>query len=97
VGLIGAAVTTFLSCYFFEPIGSPMVRYVSDLDKIPFYGIVALVCVVGFAQLGNALINSRDADKNKAVLLRELVHGVANHFAAIAAFIQLKSDSVRDA
>jgi two-component system, sensor histidine kinase PdtaS len=97
VGLVGAAVSTFLSCYFFEPIGSPMVRYVSDLDKIALYGIVALVCVVGFAQLGNALINSSDGDKSKSILLRELVHGVANNFAAIAALIQMKSDSVSDA
>jgi two-component system, sensor histidine kinase PdtaS len=97
VGLIGAAVSTFLSCYFFEPIGSPMVRYVSDLDKIALYGIVALVCVVGFAQLGNALINSSDADKSKSILLRELVHGVANNFAAIAALIRMKSHSVIDA
>jgi two-component system, sensor histidine kinase PdtaS len=97
VGLVGGAVSTFLSCFFFEPIGSPMVRYASDLDKIALYGIVALFCVVGFAQLGNALINSSNADKNKSVLLRELVHGVANHFAAIAAFIQMKSDSLSDA
>jgi two-component system, sensor histidine kinase PdtaS len=73
-----------------------VVRYVSDLDKIALYGIVALVCLVGFAQLGNALINSSDVNKSKSVLLRELVHGVANHFAAIAALIEMKSDSVSD-
>jgi two-component sensor histidine kinase len=96
VGLVSVALSTFLSLYFFEPVGSPMLRYASDLEKIEIYAILALGCVVGFAYLGNRLIDKSAADNNKSVLLRELVHGVANNFAAIAALMQMKSVSVSD-
>ena len=96
LGLISVALSTFLSLYFFEPVGSPMLRYASDLDKILLYGLLGLGCVIGFSHLGNMLIDKSDADKNKSMLLRELVHGVANNFAAIAALIQMKSNSVSD-
>jgi PAS domain S-box-containing protein len=49
VGLISAALSVFLSLYFFEPVGSPALRYASDLNKIALYAIIALGCVVGFA------------------------------------------------
>jgi two-component system, sensor histidine kinase PdtaS len=96
LGLLSVALSTFLSLYFFEPVGSPELRYASDLDKIALYGVLALGCVAGFAHLANMLIDKSDADKSKSILLRELVHGVANNFAAIAALIQMKSDSIRD-
>jgi PAS domain-containing protein len=49
LGLLSVALSTFLSLYFFEPVGSPMVRYASDLDKILLYAVLALGCVIGFA------------------------------------------------
>jgi PAS domain S-box-containing protein len=49
LGLVSAALSTFLSLYFFEPVGSPMVRHASDLDKILLYAVLALGCVIGFA------------------------------------------------
>jgi two-component sensor histidine kinase len=96
LGLVSVALSTFLSLYFFEPVGSPTLRYVSDLDKIVLYAALALGCVIGFAHLGNTLIAKVGADKAKSILLRELVHGVANNFAAIAALIQMKANSVSD-
>jgi PAS domain S-box-containing protein len=62
-----------------------MVRYTRDQEKIALYAILALGCVVGFSWLGNALREAGDADKNNSVLLREMMHGVANNFATIAA------------
>jgi two-component sensor histidine kinase len=96
LGLVSVAVSTFLSLYFFEPVGSPVLQYASDLDKILLYAALALGCVVGFAHLAKMLIDKSDADKTKSIMLRELMHGVANNFAAIAALIQMKSDSVSD-
>ena len=49
LGLISAALSVFLSLYFFEPVGSPIVRYASDQEKILLYALIALGCVVGFA------------------------------------------------
>ena len=94
LGLISVVLSTFLSLYFFEPVGSPTLRYASDLEKILLYTILALGSVVGFAYLGNALIAKTDANENKSVLLRELAHGVANNFAAIAALIHTARESV---
>jgi len=96
VGLVSVAVSAFLSVYFFEPVGAPAVRYASDLDKIVLYAILALGCVVASTYIGNALADKSDAEKNKSILLREVVHGVANNFAAIAALIQMKSDAISD-
>jgi PAS domain S-box-containing protein len=94
LGLISVALSAFLSLYFFEPIGSPTLRYASDLEKILLYTVVALGCVVGFAYVANALIAKTDANESKSVLLRELAHGVANNFAAIAALIHTAREAV---
>ena len=72
LGLVSVALSSFLSLYFFEPVGSPTLRYASDLDKILLYTVLALGCVVSLANLGNALIAKTDADEKKSVLLREL-------------------------
>jgi two-component system, sensor histidine kinase PdtaS len=97
VGLISVALSTFLSLYFFEPVGSPALRYASDFDKILLYTLLAFGCVVGFTYIGNTLIEAGDkidADGSKSILLRELVHGVANNFAAVAALIHAARESV---
>ena len=49
LGLISAALSVFLSLYFFEPVDSPTLRYASDLNKISLYAIIAFGCVAGFA------------------------------------------------
>ena len=63
LGLISAALSVFLSLYFFEPVGSPTLRYVSDLNKIVLYGIIALGCVVSFTftEVRNEQIEARRA------------------------------------
>jgi two-component sensor histidine kinase len=73
-----------------------MFRYASDLHKIVLYAILALGCVGGFTYLGNVIVDKGNAERNNSVLLRELVHGVANNFAAVAALIQMKSTAVTD-
>src|SRR5215467_10555288 len=88
VGFISAALSAFLSLYFFEPIGSPTLRYASDLNYIALYAIIAFGCVVGLAHLTDRLIDESKSDNNKSILLREIVHGVANNFAGITAFIE---------
>lgn len=97
LGFVSVALSTFLSLYFFEPVGSPTLRYASDLDKILLYAVLALGSVVGFTYLSDALVYRSNSDRNKSVLLREMMHGVANNFAAIAALIQMKAASVSDA
>jgi two-component system, sensor histidine kinase PdtaS len=96
VGLVNLGVSVFLSGYFFEPVGSPAVRYGSDLDKIVLYAILALGCVLGLTYVAKALADKSDAEKNKTTLLREVVHGVANNFAAITALIHTARESVSD-
>jgi PAS domain S-box-containing protein len=63
LGLISAALSIFLSLYFFEPVGSPTLRYASDLNKIVLYAIIALCCVVGlsFAEVKNEQVEARRA------------------------------------
>jgi PAS domain S-box-containing protein len=61
LGLISAALSIILSLYFFEPVGSPTLRYASDLNKIVLYAIIALCCVVGlsFAEVKNEQVEAR--------------------------------------
>jgi two-component sensor histidine kinase len=97
LGLVSVALSAFLSLYFLEPVGSPTFRYASDLGKVFLYAFLAIGCVVGLANFGDALIRAgerKDADKHKSILLRELAHGVANNFAAIAALIHTARESV---
>jgi two-component sensor histidine kinase len=95
-GLLSVALSTFLSLYFFEPVGTPMIRHASDLNKIVLYAVLALGCVVGSGYFGNVLMDKTDAYESRSVLLREMAHAVANNFAAISAMIQMKVDSVSD-
>jgi PAS domain S-box-containing protein len=88
VGFISAALSAFLSLYFFEPIGSPTLRYASDLNYIVLYAIIAGGCVVCLAHLADRLVDESKSDNNKSILLREIVLGVANIFAGITAFIE---------
>jgi two-component sensor histidine kinase len=70
---------------------------------IEVYAILAGGCVLAFASFANALIASKDRSdtlqqlhQKKSLLLREMAHGVANNFSAVAALISLRSTSVRD-
>jgi two-component sensor histidine kinase len=103
IGFVTVAVSTLLSILFFEPIGSFALYHASDLIGIELYAIVAGGCVLAFAKLGTALIaaaNNSEAlnvsERNKSMLLRELVHGVANNFTAVATLISMKSASISD-
>jgi PAS domain S-box-containing protein len=63
LGLISAALSVLLSFYFFEPVGSPMVRYASDQEKILLYAIIAFGCVVAiiFAEVRTEQVEARRA------------------------------------
>jgi two-component sensor histidine kinase len=103
VGFVSVGLSTLLSLYSFEPFGSLSLVHAADLVKVELYAILAGCCVVAFAGLGDALIAAGDETEalkrlgeKKSILLSELAHGVANNFAAVAALISLKSDSVSD-
>jgi K+-sensing histidine kinase KdpD len=87
VGFVGVGLSTLLSLLFFDPVGSFAVQHAADLVKIELYAILASASVVGFARLGNTLAAAREnsdslkrLNESKTILLRELVHGVANNF-----------------
>ena len=103
VGLLAVGLTTLLSVRFFEPMGAFALRHAPDLIKIEVYAILAGGCVIAFASFAGALIASKDRSdtlqqlhQKKSLLLREMAHGVANNFSAVAALISLRSTSVRD-
>jgi PAS domain S-box-containing protein len=85
LGLISAALSAFLSLYFFEPVGSPTLRYASDFNKIALYAIIAFGSVAVFAHSVDT-----PTDNNKSISLRELMHRIANNFDAIATLIKTK-------
>ena len=104
VGFVSVGLSTLLSILFFEPGGTLMLHHAADLIKVELYAILASASVVAFAHLGNALTAAREnaeslthLNESRSILFRELAHGVANNFAAIAAFITLKSTTVSDA
>src|SRR5262245_51759759 len=97
VALVGVAVSSLLSIFCFEPFGSLAIHQAGDVIKIELYAILAGAAVMGFAALAETLIMANEkaralerADASKAVLLRELAHGVANNFASVAALIRLQ-------
>ena len=103
-GLVSVASTTILSIMFFEPYAVFTLRHAADLIKIELYAMLASCSVVAFARLGSMLIaEGEKADRfmhleeSKSMLLREMAHGVANNFSSIAAFVGMKSITVRDA
>src|SRR5262245_47373553 len=93
LGIISVALSALLSLYFFDPVGSPTLRYASDLNKIALYAIIAFGCVVGFAHLADTLVDKSKSDNSISIMLREIVHGVASKCAALAAFIKTESDA----
>jgi two-component system, sensor histidine kinase PdtaS len=102
-GFVAMGLSTFLSIYFFDPVDSLVLKHASDLIGIEVYAVVSGTSVVAFGRLGNALVAAGDkadslerSDQSKSLLLRELVHGVANNFATVTALMSLKSASVAD-
>jgi two-component system, sensor histidine kinase PdtaS len=103
-GFVGVGVSTILSILFFEPVGSFELWYAIDLIKIELYAVLAICSVIAFARLSNMVIAAREnadslgrLNQRKSILLRELAHGVANNFAAVAAFISVRSKNISDA
>jgi PAS domain S-box-containing protein len=90
LGLISAAISAFLSLYFFEPIGSPTLRYASDLNKIALYAIIAFGCVVLFAHFTDTPTDKSNTDNSESMPLRDFMHRIANNFVAIATLIKTK-------
>lgn len=103
VALVGVGLSTLLSLYFFEPFNTLAIHHASDLIKIQVYAIVASGCAVAVGYLGNALIAASEEtealkrlDVDRSILLRELAHGVANNFSAVAALMTIKAGAVTD-
>jgi two-component system, sensor histidine kinase PdtaS len=103
LGFLAVGISTFLSVLFFEPTGTLALRHAPDLIKIEVYAILAGGCVIAFTSFGNALIAASDRGdaleqlhQKKSLLLREMAHGVANNFSAVAALISMRSISVHD-
>ena len=104
VGFFGVGLSAFLSFLFFEPFGSLALQHAADLIRIEVYALITSGSVLGFSRLGRALIVAHEAaqhfeesDGYKSLLLRELVHRVANNFATVAALIRAKANLVGDA
>jgi two-component sensor histidine kinase len=102
-GLFAVGLSAFLSFFFFEPFGSLAILHAADVIKVELYAVLAGACVVGFAALAKALQSANETtealqrrEASKSILLRELAHGVANNFAAVAALMSMKSAAVRD-
>jgi two-component system, sensor histidine kinase PdtaS len=103
IGFFAVGLTTILSVFFFEPMGTLALRHAHDLIKIEVYAVVAGSCVIAIASFVNALLAATERSntleqlhQKKSLLLRELAHGVANNFSAVAALISIRSTSVRD-
>jgi two-component sensor histidine kinase len=103
-GFVGVALTTALSIPFFEPVGTFALHHAADLIKVEVYALLATASVFAFARLGHTLSAAKvetdalkRAEEKRSLLFSELVHGVANNFAAVSALLSLKSLSVDDA
>jgi two-component sensor histidine kinase len=102
-GFLAVAVSSLLSLHFFEPGGSINIYHASDLIKVELYALFSAGAVVLVSGLNTALLATQQAtlllankESQKSVLLAELAHRVANNFAALAALIRQKSNSVAD-
>jgi two-component sensor histidine kinase len=102
-GFLAVVVSSLLSLHFFEPGRSIDIYHASDLIKVELYALFSVGAVVVIARLNRALIAAEQAnlllanqESQKSVLLAELAHRVANNFAALAALIRQKSNSVAD-
>lgn len=103
VGFFAVALSTFLSFFFFEPLGTLAIKHAADLIKIELYAALASGSVLTVAHLGRALAAAHAAtqsleqsDKKSSILLRDLAHRVANNFAVVASLIRMKAGSVSD-
>jgi two-component sensor histidine kinase len=102
-GFVGVALTTALSILFFEPFGSFALHHAADLIRVEVYALLATASVFAFARLGDTLSAAKvetdalkRAEKKRSLLFSEMVHGVANNFAAVSALLSLKSYSIDD-
>ena len=103
IGFLACGASTFLSLYFFEPYGVPTVDQVADLIKIELYALVAGFSVAAVARLRGAIAvelrvrrSLEESERKKTILLKDLVHRVANNFAVVAALIQSKAATVKE-
>jgi hypothetical protein len=103
IGFIAVGLSSLLSLHFFDPGGSIYIYHAADLIKVELYAVFSAGAVLIIAGLSNAaLATSRTnlslaaLEKQKSVLLSELVHRVANNFATVAALLRQKSILVAD-
>ena len=103
-GFVAVGLSTALSMAFFEPLGSFLaLSRAWDLIKIELYAVLSAGCVIAFARLRQTFIATSEKtealqrlDENKALLLKETAHSVANNFASVAALLSMKSASITD-
>ncbi len=103
VALITLVASALLSTHFFEPGLSLQISRAGDLITVELYAILGAVTVMMLAKLMDAILDSyetaralAEADRHKAVLLREMAHRVANNFASVATLINRKAASIAD-
>jgi hypothetical protein len=103
IGFFAVGLSSLLSLHFFDPGGSIYIYHAADLIKVELYALFSVGTVLMIAGLSNAaLATSRTnlslaaREKQKSVLLSELVHRVANNFATVAALLRQKSILVVD-
>jgi len=103
IGFFAVGLSSLLSLNFFDPGGSIYIYHAADLIKVELYALFSVGAVLIIAGLSNAaLATSRTnlslaaLEKQKSVLLSELVHRVANNFATVAALLRQKSILVVD-
>src|SRR5262249_15300734 len=72
---------------------SPTLRYVSDLNYIAVYAIIAVVSVVGFAYLADRQIAKSNTGNNKSIPLREIPQGIAKNIAAVGGPIEMEANT----
>jgi two-component system, sensor histidine kinase PdtaS len=103
LGFFTVGLSTLVSPFFFEPVGSIAVVHAADLIKIELYTVLAGVSVLAVAHLGRAIVAAEavtrsleQSDNKRAILLHELVHRIANNFAIVASLIQSRAAAVSD-
>jgi two-component sensor histidine kinase len=103
IGLLAVVLSSLLSLHFFDPGGSIYIYGAADLIKVEIYALFSAGLVLVVARLSQALLATSRTnhslaalEKQKSVLLSEVVHRVANNFAIVAALLRQKSILISD-
>jgi two-component sensor histidine kinase len=102
-GILAVVLSSVLSPFFFEPLGTFQLTHVSDFVQIGLYAALATAASFMADQIHRTLIGLSDtamrlADEGstKTLQLREMAHRVANNFASLDALIRLRANASKD-